>query len=87
MELKNNTGIAFKNLTPKNEKAPAYKGTIKVNDIEYNLGLWVKTSQKGTKFLSISVSEKQYYPTSNQESFNQAKKEEPTDAKSTDILF
>lgn len=78
MEQKNNTGIAFKNLTPKNEKSPAYKGTLKVNNTEYNIGLWVKTSKSGSKFLTIAVVEKQYrQPTSAEESFNDAKREEP----------
>jgi len=36
-----------------------YAGTINVDGTEYWLSAWIKTSKKGTKFLSLSVKPKE----------------------------
>lgn len=52
-----NTGVLFKNDKKGNDRAPDYKGKINVDGVEKQLAAWIKTSQKGTKFMSLSVSE------------------------------
>lgn len=52
-----NSGVLFKNDKKGNEKAPDYKGKINVDGVEKQLAAWIKTSQKGVKFMSLAVSE------------------------------
>jgi len=56
-----NRGVLFKNDTD-NPKAPQYKGSINVNGQEMWLSAWVKTSAKGTQFMSLSVQAKDQQP-------------------------
>jgi len=51
-----NRGVLFKNDKKTTEKHPDYQGNINVNGTEYKLAAWIKTSKKGDKFMSISVS-------------------------------
>ena len=51
-----NTGAIFKN-DKKTEKQPDYRGTINVEGKDYEIALWIKTSQKGTQFLSAAIQE------------------------------
>ena len=57
MEQKNNTGAIFKNENKTTDKHPEYKGKVLVNNKEMEIALWVKTSAKGVKFFSVSLSE------------------------------
>lgn len=57
METKNNSGVAFKNDKKTNEKAPDYKGTVNVNGKDMEIAMWVKESQKGTKYFSVAFQE------------------------------
>jgi len=57
MEQKNNTGAIFKNDNKTTDKHPEYKGKVLVNNKEMEIALWVKTSAKGVKFFSVSLSE------------------------------
>lgn len=52
-----NRGAIFKNTNKKEDKHPDYRGTINVDGIEKEISLWVKTSQKGESFFSVSISE------------------------------
>jgi uncharacterized protein (DUF736 family) len=55
-----NKGVVFKNDKKGNEKAPDYKGTIDIEGKEFEIALWVRTSQKdGSKFFSTSQQPKQ----------------------------
>jgi len=36
-----------------------YSGTLNVEGVEYWLSAWIKTSKKGTKFLSLSIKPKE----------------------------
>lgn len=56
METKQNTGAIFKN-DKKAETHPDYKGTINVDGKDKEIALWVKTSQKGTSYFSVKISE------------------------------
>jgi|SaaInl8_200m_RNA_FD_contig_123_9658_length_890_multi_79_in_1_out_1_2 uncharacterized protein (DUF736 family) len=59
MEFDNtNRGVLFKNDT-ENPKAPQYKGSINVNGQEMWLSAWVKQSQSGKNFMSLSVQPKE----------------------------
>lgn len=52
-----NTGVLFKNDKGDNPKRPDYTGKINVGGKEYRLSAWLKDSQSGKKFMSLSVSE------------------------------
>jgi hypothetical protein len=62
METKNNSGAIFKNNKTK-ESQPDYRGTVKVNDKEMDISLWVKESAKGVKYFSASFQEPFVKPT------------------------
>ena len=62
-EIKNNSGSLFKNNKTK-ESQPDYRGTVKVNDKEMEISLWVKESAKGVKYFSASFQEPFVKPTS-----------------------
>lgn len=51
-----NSGAIFKNTKKQNEKQPDYRGTVNVEGKEFEIALWLKESQKGTKYFSVSVS-------------------------------
>jgi len=52
-----NSGALFRNDKKGNEKAPDYKGNINVDGVEKQLAAWIRTSKKGTKYMSLAVSE------------------------------
>lgn len=54
-----NKGALFKNHKRKSDKSPEYNGSINVGGIEYWLSGWVKTSQSGNKFFSLSLQPKE----------------------------
>lgn len=53
-----NSGALFKNEDKETEKHPDYKGSVNVDGTEYWLSAWLKTSKKGTKFMSLAVKPK-----------------------------
>jgi hypothetical protein len=53
-----NHGALFKNTEKENPKHADYRGEINVNGEQFWLNAWLKTSKKGTKFLSLSVKPK-----------------------------
>lgn len=56
MNYDNNNKISlFKNDKKGNEKAPDYRGTTTLNNQEYKVALWVRTSASGTKYMSGTV--------------------------------
>ncbi len=57
MENKNNSGAIFKNSKKTNEKQPDYQGTVNVNGKEMQISMWLKESQKGTKYFSVAFQE------------------------------
>lgn len=50
-----NSGALFKNDDKQTDKHPDYTGSINVDGTEFWLNAWLKTSKKGTKFMSLSV--------------------------------
>jgi len=54
-----NRGSLFKNDKKTQENHPDYKGQINIKGTDYWLNAWLKTSTKGTKFMSLSVSPKE----------------------------
>lgn len=59
----NNRGVLFKNDKKGNEKRPDYRGTLVVNNEDFNVSGWVKRSQKsGDAYLSLSVEPKKPAP-------------------------
>lgn len=52
-----NSGALFANDKKGNEKAPDYKGKGQVNGKDVELAAWVRKSEKGTSYLSITFSE------------------------------
>lgn len=58
MENANGKGAIFKNDKKGNDKAPDYRGTLTTpKGEEVELALWLKTSEKGTQYLSVSAKE------------------------------
>lgn len=51
-----NKGIAFKNDYKKDNKHPDFKGKGNFNGVEFEFGVWKRTSEKG-EFLSFSFNE------------------------------
>ena len=59
----NMRGVLFKNDTAGNPKRPQYRGTITIDNVDYNLSAWIKESKKtGDKFMSLSVEPKRDVP-------------------------
>jgi len=54
-----NSGVLFKNDRKESDKHPDYKGSINVNGEDFWLSAWLKTSSKGTRFMSLSVKPKE----------------------------
>lgn len=52
-----NRGALFKNNDKESDKHPDYKGSINVDGKELQIAAWLKESQKGVKYMSLSVSE------------------------------
>ena len=52
-----NSAALFANDKKGNEKAPDYKGKGQVNGKDVELAAWVRKSEKGTQYLSITFSE------------------------------
>jgi uncharacterized protein (DUF736 family) len=53
-----NRGALFRNDDKTEEKHPDYRGTINVGGTEYWVSAWIKTSKRGTKYMSLSVKPK-----------------------------
>ena len=62
MEYNNlDSGVLFKNdKKGDNPNAPDYRGKINVAGTDYWLSAWIKQSKIGTKYMSLSVQEKDY---------------------------
>lgn len=57
MELKDNSGVIFRNEKKTSENHPDYRGEINVNGHYLEISLWVKTSKDGKKYFSAALSE------------------------------
>lgn len=54
-----NRGVLFKNnRKEEGDKKPEYTGSLNVDGVEFFLDAWLKTSQNGAKFMSVSVKRK-----------------------------
>lgn len=56
MELKDNSGLLFKN-DKKEGNQPDYQGEALIGGKHWKMSAWLKTSKKETKFLSFSFQE------------------------------
>jgi len=55
----NMKGVLFRNDKSGNEKRPDYRGSAVINNVDYNLSAWIKSSQKtGDKYMSIKIEPK-----------------------------
>jgi uncharacterized protein (DUF736 family) len=54
-----NRGALFKNDKKESDRHPDYRGSINVGGKEYWLSSWLKTSAKGTRYMSLAVTEKE----------------------------
>jgi len=52
-----NRGVLFPNDKRHSDNSPHHLGKINVDGREFRLSAWLKTSQKGVKYMSLSVSE------------------------------
>lgn len=53
-----NSGALFANTDRKSDKHPNARGTLNVEGVEYWISAWTKTSKKGDKYQSLSVTRK-----------------------------
>ena len=53
-----NRGALFRNNRKEQDSQPDHTGSINVDGKEYFLNAWIKTSQNGNKFFSLSVKPK-----------------------------
>lgn len=51
-------GVLFKNDKKSTEKHPDYKGQINVGGAEFWLSAWIKKSESGKTFMSLSIQPK-----------------------------
>jgi len=51
---RNNSGILFRNDRRESDSHPDYKGSIRVDGVDYWVSGWIKTGDRG-KFMSLSV--------------------------------
>lgn len=59
----NMRGVLFKNDQGNNPKRPQYRGSITIDNVDYNLSAWIKESKKtGDKFMSLSAELKKDTP-------------------------
>jgi uncharacterized protein (DUF736 family) len=57
-----NSGALFRNDRKESDKHPDYRGELNVGGVEYWVSAWLKTSGKGTKFMSLAVTPKDEKP-------------------------
>ena len=58
METKKGTGALFRNNRKTSEKHPDWSGNIVTpNGEEFTLSVWMRTSSKGTEYMSVAVAE------------------------------
>ena len=53
-----NRGALFRNNRKEQDSQPDHTGSINIDGKEYYLNAWIKTSQNGNKFFSLSVKPK-----------------------------
>lgn len=59
MEYNNeNRGALWKNDRRDDEKFPHYKGSLNVEGVDFWISAWLKEGKDGTKFMSLSVKNK-----------------------------
>lgn len=62
-ETNNMSGSLFRNdKKVEGSQQPDYRGTIKINDVEYWQSAWMKTSASGVKFMSFAYQLKEEQP-------------------------
>ncbi len=55
----NMRGVLFKNDQKGNAKAPMYRGSCVINNVDMNISAWIKESKKsGDKFMSLKFEAK-----------------------------
>jgi hypothetical protein len=57
-QVRDNSGVLFKNDKIENDRSPTYKGNITVDGKDYWLSAWVKEGKSG-KFMGLAVSPKE----------------------------
>lgn len=60
--LNDGQGSLFKNDKGGNDRRPDYRGSLNIGGTIYRLSAWVRDSQKGGKFLSLSAEEEAEKP-------------------------
>lgn len=61
-EQRDNSGSLFKNDKQGHDNRPDYRGNAMVNGEMLEMSAWIKTSQSGTKYMSVSFKEQYQKP-------------------------
>jgi hypothetical protein len=61
-EIRNNSGSAFKNRSPRGDKPANLTGSGMVDNKEYWINVWIKQDKNGNDWFSFSFKEKQPRP-------------------------
>jgi len=54
-----NRGALFKNTKKESDRHPDYRGSVNAGGKDYWLSAWLKTSQRGTTYMSLALTEKE----------------------------
>jgi hypothetical protein len=60
-QVRDNSGVLFRNDKKDNDRAPEYKGNLTVNGQDYWLSAWIKEGKSG-KFMGLALSPKEAQP-------------------------
>ena len=64
-----NRAVLFRNDNKKTETHPDYSGNLNFEGVECFLDAWIKTSESGKKFMSLSLKRKEKQPEQSKASF------------------
>lgn len=81
-----NRGALFRNQNKKTDKHPDYTGTLNVEGVDRWISAWLKTSQKGEKYLSISLGDIKEQQTAQQQPAPQQTSHNPDGAPFVDDI-
>lgn len=75
--LKDGQGSLFKNSHKEKDSHPDMRGDCMLDGVVYEISGWSKVTQKGDRFLSLSIKPKQERPSSQRNTYRTRDEDEP----------